>query len=142
MLIIPIISISINESLKTFINKLVSKNKYENKSKLIRDALLRLMSSMDASGAISESSNVTFPIKKNIIGNMVIVIPNSSNIQKKINRIENDYISQIVSKNQHFYKDGHIIFIVFEGLLQDFQKIVVEINSIKEVKNFRYLILN
>ena len=138
----PIISISINESLKTFINKLVSKNKYENKSKLIRDALLRLMSTMDASGVISDSSSMSFPITKKITGNMVIVIPNDSHIQKKINHIENEYISQIVSKNQHFYKDGQIIFIIFEGLLQDFQKIVVEINSIKEVTNFRYLILN
>ncbi|GAH71046.1 unnamed protein product, partial [marine sediment metagenome] len=34
----PIISFSINESLKQFINKLVNKNQYENKSKLIRDA--------------------------------------------------------------------------------------------------------
>ena len=38
----PIISISINESLKKFINKLVSKNQYDNKSKLIRDALHNL----------------------------------------------------------------------------------------------------
>ena len=139
---LPIISISINESLKTFINKLVSKNKYENKSKLIRDALIRLMSTMDASGITSDSSTMAFPITKNIIGNMVVVIPNDMSLLKKINRIENEYVSQIVSKNQHFYKEGNIITFIFEGLLEDFQKIVVEINSIKEVKNFRYLILN
>lgn len=137
-----IISFSANENLKTFINKLVSRNKYENKSKLIRDALIRLMSTMDASTLGSDSSTMAFPITKNIIGNMVVVLPKDMSILKKINRIENDYASQIVSKHQHFYKDGNIITLIFEGLLEDFQKVVVEINSIKEVKNFRYMILN
>ncbi|MFX1275083.1 MAG: CopG family ribbon-helix-helix protein [Promethearchaeota archaeon] len=142
MVKIPIISISINESLKTFINKLVSKNQYENKSKLIRDALIRLMSTMDASEVSSASSTMAFPITKNVTGSMVVVIPNDTTILKKVNRIENDYVSQIVNKHQYFCKEGNIISFIFEGLLEDFQKIVVEINSIKEVKNFRYLILN
>ena len=138
----PIVSFSISENLKTFINKLVSKNQYENKSKLFRDALLRLMSTMDASDALSDTSSIVMPKGKEILGNMVIVLPNDSSIIRKINKIENEFKSQIVSKNQHFARNDHIIFIVFEGLLQDFQNIVVEINSIKEIKNFRYLILN
>lgn len=138
----PIISISINESLKTFINKLVSKNQYENKSKLIRDALVRLMSTIDASALGSDASTMEFPITKSVIGNMVVVVPKDVNILKKLNRIENEYSDQIASKNQYFHKDGYIISFIFDGLLDDFQKIVVEINSIKEVKNFRYLILN
>ena len=138
----PIVSFSISESLKTFINKLVSKNQYENKSKLFRDALLRLMSTMDATDSISDASSIVMPTTKEIVGNMVIVLPNDASILKKINKIENQFKSQIVSKNQHFSRNDHIIFIVFEGLLQDFQSIVIEINSIKELKNFRYLILN
>ena len=138
----PIVSFSISENLKTFINKLVSKNQYENKSKLFRDALLRLMSTMDASDVLSDTSSIVMPKGKEILGNMVIVLPNDSSIIRKINKIENEFKSQIVSKNQHFARNDHIIFIVFEGLLQDFQNIVVEINSIKEIKNFRYLILN
>ena len=138
----PIVSFSISESLKTFINKLVSKNQYENKSKLFRDALLRLMSTMDASDSLSDTSGMVMPNNKEILGNMVIVLPNDPRIIKKVNRIENEFKSQIVSKNQHFARNNQILFIVFEGLLQDFQSIVVEINSIKEVKNFRYLILN
>ena len=136
---LPIISFSINESLKNFINKLVSKNKYDNKSKLIRDALLRLMSSPEIS-EIVDSSGEVFPVEKqNIVGNMIIVIPNDPNVLRKINKIEIRYMDQIVSKNQHFSKNLQL-FIVFEGHLEDFQKIVVEINSINEVKNFRYLI--
>ncbi|MFX1365694.1 MAG: CopG family ribbon-helix-helix protein [Promethearchaeota archaeon] len=137
----PIISISINESLKKFINKLVSKNHYDNKSKLIRDALLRLMSTEDISSSLDSSSEL-IPITKNIIGNMIIVAPNEQYVQKKLNRIENEYIEEIVSKNQHFVNNSCITFMVYDGNLQGFQKLVVEINSIEEIKNFRYLIIN
>ncbi len=119
---------------------MVSKNQYENKSKLIRDALLQLMSTMDVSNVDSVPEIVE--IDKKILGNMMIVAPNDSAIVKKLNKVENEYKDQIVSKNQHFYPNTIMIFVVFEGSLQDFQKVVVEINSIKEIKNFRYLIVN
>ncbi|MFX1304507.1 MAG: CopG family ribbon-helix-helix protein [Promethearchaeota archaeon] len=138
---IPIISVSLNESLKKFINKLVSKNKYENKSKLIRDALLRLMSTVDIPTGLDTSSEL-IPVAKNIIGNMIIVAPNDYNVQKKLNRIESVYNDQIVSKNQNFINQHFITFMLFDGSLEDFQKLVVEINSIEEIKNFRYLIIN
>lgn len=138
---IPIISVSLNENLKKFINKLVSKNQYENKSKLIRDALLRLMSTVDVTTSLDTSSEF-IPVTKNIIGNMIIVAPNEYNVQKKLNRIESEYKDQIVSKNQNFVNQHFIIFMIFDGKLQDFQKLVVEINSIEEIKNFRYLIIN
>lgn len=137
----PIISVSLNENLKKFINKLVSKNHYENKSKLIRDALLRLMSTEDISSSLDASSDF-IPQVKNIIGNMIIVAPNEFNVQKRLNRIESEYKEQIVSKNQNFVNQNFITFMVFDGKLQDFQKLVVEINSIEEIKNFRYLIIN
>ncbi len=137
----PIISVSLNQALKNFINKLVSKNQYENRSKIIRDALLRLMSTMDVS-SFDDTSGELIPITKNIIGNMIIVAPNDFNIQKKLNRIECEYKAQIVSKNQNYVNQNFITFIVFDGTLQDFQKLVVEINRIDEIKNFRYLIIN
>jgi metal-responsive CopG/Arc/MetJ family transcriptional regulator len=140
----PIISFSINENLKQFINKLVSKNQYENKSKLIRDALLRLMSDIEVSNLESygESYGEKIPITKKIVGNMIIVTPHDPNIQRKVNKIENRYNEQIVNKNQHFQGENLIIFMIFEGTVQEFQKIVVDINGIKEIKNFRYLIIN
>lgn len=137
----PIISVSLNENLKKFINKLVSKNQYENKSKLIRDALLRLMSTEDISSTLDAFSDFT-PVTKNIIGNMIIVAPNEFYIQKKLNRIESEYKEQIVSKNQNFVNQNFITFMIYDGSLQDFQKLVVEINSIEEIRNFRYLIIN
>ena len=137
----PIISISINESLKKFINKLVSKNQYENKSKLIRDALLRLMATTEYADTGIDSGFEYMPIQKNIVGNMMIVAPQDAAILKKLNKIENDYKDCIVSKNQHYSTHSLSIFMVYEGSLQDFQKIVVDINGIKEIVNFRYLIV-
>ena len=136
----PIISFSINESLKQFINKLVSKNQYENKSKLIRDALLRLMSDIEVSN-LEIYGDVSSVVKK-IIGNLIIVAPHDPNIQRKLNKIESKYRDQVVNKNQHFQGENLIIFMIFEGEIQEFQNLVVEINGIKELKNFRYLIIN
>lgn len=140
---IPIISISINESLKKFINKLVSKNKYDNKSKLVRDALLRLMTAEEVEDAASyEISNNLVPVSKKILGNMIIVAPQENGVLKKLNKIETEFKQQIISKNQMYNPKSISIFLVFEGSIQELQEIVVEINSIKEIKNFRYLIIN
>jgi len=136
----PIISISINESLKQFINKLVSKNQYDNKSKLIRDALLRLMSDIEVSSV--ESIGDVASIEKSIIGNLIIIMPHDPIVQRKLNKIENKYMEQIVNKNQHFQGENLIMSIIFDGNVSDFQNIVVDINGIKEIKNFRYLIVN
>jgi metal-responsive CopG/Arc/MetJ family transcriptional regulator len=136
----PIISISINESLKRFINKLVSKNQYDNKSKLIRDALLRLMSDIEVSSF--ESSGDVKSIEKSIIGNLIVIVPHDPIIQRKLNKIENKYMKQIVNKNQHFQGENLIMSIIFDGNISDFRNIVVDINGIKEIKNFRYLIVN
>ena len=136
----PIISISINESLKKFINKLVSKNQYDNKSKLIRDALLRLMSDIEVSSF--DSFGDVESNEKSIIGNLIIIVPHDPILQRKLNKIENKYMKQIVNKNQHFQGENLIMSIIFDGNISDFQNIVVDINGIKEIKNFRYLIVN
>ena len=136
----PIISISINESLKQFINKLVSKNRYDNKSKLIRDALLRLMSDIEVSSFESIGDGAS--IEKSIIGNLIIIMPHDPILQRKLNKIEKKYMKQIVNKNQHFHGENLIMSIIFDGNVSDFQNIVVDINGIKEIKNFRYLIVN
>ena len=136
-----VVSFSINESLKKFINKLVSNNKYDNKSKLIRDALLRLMKSEEVTEEFPSSSNVVFPIRKQVTGNLIIVIPQDPGVQRKLNKIESEFRNQIMSKNQHFTGENISIFIVFEGDLQEFHEFVVEINGISELENFRYLII-
>ena len=79
----PIISISINESLKQFINKLVSKNQYDNKSKLIRDALLRLMSDIEINNL--ETYGDTSSVAKRIVGNLIIVMPHDPIVYRALN---------------------------------------------------------
>jgi metal-responsive CopG/Arc/MetJ family transcriptional regulator len=90
---------------------------------------------LDSSASFSE-------IQETIEGNVIVVIPQKINVQKKLNKIEEEFKKSIVSKNQHFYQDKISLFMVFEGDLQDFQRFVVEINGIKELENFRYVILN
>jgi metal-responsive CopG/Arc/MetJ family transcriptional regulator len=98
------------------------------------------MSTMDISNM--DSPIISPTVKKSILGNIIIVAPHDPQIQRKINRIETVYKDQIVSKNQHFQGDNLISFLIFEGDIQDFQNFVVEVNGIKELKNFRYLIVN
>ena len=136
----PIVSFSINKNLLEFIDKLISKNQYDNKSKIIRDALLRLMSTMDVA-SIDSFADLS-PIDKKVIGNMIIVIQNDPLIQRKLNKIENNYKEQIISKNQHFQGENIIIFLIIEAKINDLQNFVVEVNGVEEIKNFRYLIIN
>ena len=136
----PIVSFSISKNLLEFIDKLISKNQYDNKSKIIRDALLRLMSTMDIAniGSFPDLS----PIDKKVIGNVIIVIQNDPLIQRKLNKIENNYKEQIISKNQHFQGENIIIFLIIEAKIDELQNFVVEVNGVEEIKNFRYLIIN
>ena len=136
----PIVSFSISKNLLEFIDKLISKNQYDNKSKIIRDALLRLMSTMDIANI--ESFPDLSPIDKKVIGNVIIVIKNDPIVQKKLNKIENNYKEQIISKNQHFQGENIIIFLIIEAKINDLQNFVVEVNGVEEIKNFRYLIIN
>lgn len=136
----PIVSFSISKNLLEFIDKLISKNQYDNKSKIIRDALLRLMSTMDIANI--ESFPDLSPIDKKVIGNVIIVIQNDPLIQRKLIKIENNYKEQIVSKNQHFQGENIIIFLIIEAKIEELQSFVVEVNGVEEIKNFRYLIIN
>jgi metal-responsive CopG/Arc/MetJ family transcriptional regulator len=137
---LPIVSFSINKNLLEFIEKLISKNQYDNKSKIIRDALLRLMSTMDIANI--ESFADLSPVDKKVIGNVIIVIQNDPFIQRKLNKIENNYKEQIISKNQHFQGENVIIFLIIEAKVEELQNFVVEVNGVEEIKNFRYLIIN
>ncbi|MHA2290437.1 MAG: hypothetical protein ACXABG_16745, partial [Promethearchaeota archaeon] len=100
----------------------------------------RLMSDIEVSNL--DSYGDFGSIAKRIVGNLIIVAPHDPTVQRKLNKIENKYKEQVVNKNQHFQGENLIIFMIFEGEVQEFQNIVVEINGIKELKNFRYLIIN
>jgi metal-responsive CopG/Arc/MetJ family transcriptional regulator len=98
------------------------------------------MSTMDISS--TESFSEIKPSNKPIVGNLIIVAPLESAIQRKLNKIESEYNEQIISRSQHFQGENVVSFLIFEGDIQKFQEFVVEINGITEIKNFRYLIIN
>ena len=100
------------------------------------------MSSQDFSNLDESTNEFLTPISKKIIGNMIIVAPHDVNVQKKLNRIEKEYKDQILNKLTILYPKNFSIFLVYEGSVKDLQRLVVEINSIKEIINFRYLIIN
>ncbi len=137
----PIISFSINEHLKKFLNRLVSKKYYPNQSNVIRDALLRLMTTMEISEI--DRDVVTEKIQKQIIGNTMIVIEHNDDLAiKKINRIELDYGDAISGKSQFLYSKYKTILFVFEGEADKFQKFITELSTIEKLRNFRYIIID
>jgi metal-responsive CopG/Arc/MetJ family transcriptional regulator len=137
----PIISFSVNEHLKKFLNKLVSKKYYSNQSNVIREALLRFMSTMEISEIERES--FTKEIQKQIIGNAIVIIENDDElVNKKISKLESDYGNSIVGKSQFLYSKYKTILFVFEGEADLFQNFVTDLNAIENLKNFRYVIIS
>lgn len=137
----PIISFSVNDHLKRFLNKLVSKRYYPNQSKVIRDALLRLMSTMEISEI--DRDVVIEKIQKDIVGNAMIVIENDDDLTiKKISKIETDFKECIVGKSQFLYSKYKTILFVFEGEVDSFHSFISELNAIENLKNFRYIIIS
>ncbi len=137
----PIISFSINDQLKKFLKKLVSKKYYPNQSNVIRDALLRLMSTMEVSEI--ERDVVSEKIKRKIIGNAILVIKHDDYLAiKKISKIETDYQDYIAGKSQFLYSKYKTILLVFEGEFDNFHNFITELNTIENLKNFRYIIIS
>jgi metal-responsive CopG/Arc/MetJ family transcriptional regulator len=138
---LPIISFSINENLKKFLNKLASKKSAPNQSMIMRNALLQLMSTMETSEIDTDMS--IFESPKSIIGNVMMVVENDDEAtSKKIIKLELDHGNSIVGKSQYIYTEYRTILLVFEGKLGEFQKFITEINGIENLKNFRYVIIN
>ncbi len=137
----PIISFSINDHLKKFLNKLVTKKYYPNQSKIIRDALLRLMSTMEIS-EIERDVEIK-KIQKNIVGNAMIVIEHDDDLAiKKISKLETDFKECIAGKSQFLYSKYKTILFVFEGEIDSFHSFISELNAIENLKNFRYIIIS
>jgi len=137
----PIISFSINDHLKKFLKKLVSKKYYQNQSNIIRDALLRLMSTMEISEI--DRDVISEKLQKQIVGNAIIVIEHDDDLaNKKINKLESDFRDSIIGKSQFLYSKYKTILFVFDGETDNFQNFIMELNTIENLKNFRYIIID
>lgn len=99
------------------------------------------MSTMEISeidrDAISEK------LQKQIVGNAIIVIEHDDDLaNKKINKLESDFRDSIIGKSQFLYSKYKTILFVFDGETDNFQNFIMELNTIENLKNFRYIIID
>ncbi len=143
----PILSFSVSDTLRKFIKTMINKSDYKNQSDLIRTALTRLMNDSDTAvaeytvteGPIGEDTAEVEPIT---MGDVILVTALSDDaIRTKIHKIERTYAPYIKSKTVVNSRDLQSIFYVFEGSITDFQGFTTGLNSIKDIKNLRYIIL-
>ena len=143
----PIVSFSISETLRNFIKStLADKKKYNNQSELIRTALTRLMNDTDnltenpASfhQIISEGDSFA----PTTAGNIILVYKWADEaVRAKIHKCEQDHAPFIKSKTAVTTRNLQTILYVYEGSLVSFQVFTTALNSIKNIKNLRYIIL-
>ncbi|OLS16247.1 MAG: hypothetical protein RBG13Loki_0158 [Promethearchaeota archaeon CR_4] len=143
----PILSFSVSDTLRSFIKSMLRKSDYKNQSDLIRTALTRLMNESDISAveypAFTESSaEDTEKPEFYVTGDVILVISlGDETVRMKMHKIERIYATYIKSKTVINSRDLQSIFYVFEGSLTDFQAFTTNLNSIKDIKNLRYIVL-
>lgn len=147
----PVMSFSISESLKKFLKKMVSTNAYKNSSNVVRDALTRLMESSDIAGLTEIGANATnlaavTSIDKQlptITGNLMVTFKlSNTKIEKRINKLEYQFRKLIKIKNNNYSSPNVTYNYVLEGNTFEFHSFVSNLNSIEEIDNLRYNILD
>lgn len=144
---IPIISFNISDNLKTFLKRMVTQKEYKNNSYVIREALIRLMNEKDGAlsgtGAIDvESENQFDPsslLPKLSASLLVSIRVGDSKTEKKINKLEINYHDTIIHKIS-FSGNFKTITYVLENNLPTIQGFITELNSLKDLQSFRYII--
>ncbi len=144
-------SFSISESLKKFLKKMVSSNAYKNSSNVVRDALTRLMESSDVAGLTEIGANATnlsavTSIDKQmptITGNLMVTFKlSNTKIEKRINKLEFQFRKLIKIKNNNYLPPNVTYNYVLEGNTFEFHSFVSNLNSIEEIDNLRYNIVD
>ncbi|MHA1734131.1 MAG: hypothetical protein ACTSU5_19490 [Promethearchaeota archaeon] len=142
----PILSFSVNETIRSWIKKLIKKKVYKNQSNVIRDALTRLMDAEDITASLSEDSTRTVPKpfpSKYKTGLLTIVCGRDKpSLNRNLKRIERTFGANIKVKQMTNYEDFRTITYTFEGTLPDFQRFTTDMNSVEDIRNLRYLIVN
>ncbi len=143
----PILSFSVNDTLRNYIKKLIKKKVYKNQSNVIRDALTRLMDAEDI--AMKLDGDFSTPISKPVSiskykTGLVTVVCGKDNpiLNRNLKKIEREYGNNLKVKQMTNDEAFRTITYTFEGSLPDFQRFTTDINSIEEIRNLRYLIVN
>ena len=127
---------------------MVSQKEYKNNSYVIREALIRLMNEKDGAlsgtGAIDvESENQFDPsslLPKLSASLLVSIRVGDSKTEKKINKLEVSYHDTIIHKISFSIGDFKTITYVLENNLPTIQGFITELNSLKDLQSFRYII--
>jgi len=125
---------------------LTDKKKYKNQSDLIRTALTRLMNEAEVTedaGAVIEPFITEDTISTPATAGDVILVYDSANdaIKNKLHKIERQHANYIKSKTVVTSRNLQTVLYVYEGALLSFQAFTTALNSIKDIKNLRYIIL-
>ncbi len=126
---------------------MVTQKEYKNNSYVIREALIRLMNEKDGAlsgtGAIDvESENQFDPsslLPKLSASLLVSIRVGDSKTEKKINKLEINYHDTIIHKIS-FSGNFKTITYVLENNLPTIQGFITELNSLKDLQSFRYII--
>jgi hypothetical protein len=130
---------------------MVSTNAYKNSSNVVRDALTRLMESSDVAGLTEIGANATnlsavTSIDKqlpNITGNLMVTFKlSNTKIDKRINKLEYQFRKLIKIKNNNYSPPNVTYTYVLEGSTFEFHSFVSNLNSIEEIDNLRYNIVD
>lgn len=128
---------------------MVTQKEYKNNSYVIREALIRLMNekdgAMSGTGAIdveSESQlDLTSLLPKLSASLLVSIRMGDSKTEKKINKLEINYHDTIIHKTSFSIEnDFKTITYILENNLPIIQSYITELNSLKDLQSFRYII--
>ncbi|MBA7552084.1 hypothetical protein ES705_44638 [subsurface metagenome] len=146
----PIISFNISDNLKMFLKRMVTKEEYKNNSYVIREALIRLMNEKDGAlsgtGAIdveSESQLDHSSLLPKLSASLLASIKKGdSKTEKKINKLEINYHDSIIHKTSFCSEAAGFktITYVLDDNLPVIQSFITELNSLKDLQSFRYII--
>lgn len=141
-----ILSFSVNDTIRTWIRRLIKKKIYKNQSTVIRDALTRLMDDSTLESKLNGGTYVPEvapkPVTNYHTGVVTVVCPKREpGLRRNLKKIERQWTPNIKVKQMTNDATFRTIVYTFEGNLSQFQKFTTAINSIDELKNLRYLIV-
>ncbi len=129
---------------------MVNKEEYKNNSYVIREALIRLMNEKDGAlsgtGAIdveSESQLDPSSLLPKLSASLLVSIKGKdSKTEKKINKLEINYHDAIIHKTSFCSESAGFktITYILDDNLPVIQSFITELNSLKDLQSFRYII--
>ena len=127
---------------------MVTQKEYKNNSYVIREALIRLMNEKDGAisgiGAIdveSESQLDPSSLLPKLSASLLVSIKmGDSKTEKKINKLEINYHDTIIHKTSFSIEDFKTITYILDDNLPIIQSFITELNSLKDLQSFRYII--